>query len=85
MLPHDYFNYKFTDVASTDRSEASGTGFMDIKTNTFDRAILKKVGLENVDNFEFSRILLPDESAGFLTDKVKKEMENFEVDFDIPP
>jgi len=74
MLPHDYFNYKFTGVASTDRSEASGTGFMDIKTNTFDRAILKKVGLENADNFEFSRILLPDESAGFLTDKVKKEL-----------
>jgi len=36
MLPHDYFNYKLTGVASTDRSEASGTGFMDIKTNIFD-------------------------------------------------
>ena len=26
-------------------------------------------------NFEFSKILLPDESAGFLTDQVKKEFE----------
>jgi xylulokinase len=75
MLPHDYFNYKLTGVASTDRSEASGTGFMDIKTNIFDRQILKQIGLENVDNFEFSKILLPDESAGYLTSQIKKELD----------
>ncbi|MDA3026540.1 MAG: xylulokinase [Actinomycetota bacterium] len=75
ILPHDYFNYKFTGVASTDRSEASGTGFMDMKTNTFDRSILKKIGLEDVDKFEFSKILLPDASAGFLTDKIRNELE----------
>ena len=74
MLPHDYFNYKFTGIASTDRSEASGTGYMDIQTNTFDTTILKKVGLENIDNLEFSKILLPDQSAGFLTDKIRKEL-----------
>jgi xylulokinase len=75
ILPHDYFNYKFTGIASTDRSEASGTGFMDMKTNTFDRSILKKIGLEDVDKFEFSKILLPDTSAGFLTDKIRNELE----------
>lgn len=75
ILPHDYFNYKFTGVASTDRSEASGTGFMDMKTNTFDRSILKKIGLEDVGKFEFSKILLPDASAGFLTDKIRNELE----------
>lgn len=74
MLPHDYFNYKFTGDASTDRSEASGTGFMDTKSNTFDRNILKNIGLENVDNFEFSKILLPDESAGYLTEEIKNEL-----------
>jgi len=79
LLPHDYFNFMLTGVSSTDRSEASGTGFFDIRRNVFDKAILRDVGLENVDKFEFAKVLFADETAGNVTTTARKEL-NFAND-----
>ena len=43
MLPHDYFNYKFTNVATTDRSDATGTGYFDINTDAWDLDGLNRI------------------------------------------
>lgn len=75
MLPHDYFNFKFTNVATTDRSDATGTGYFDINTDAWDLDGLNRIDKkENWASF-LPKVLKPDEIAGRITQKIAKELE----------
>jgi len=40
MLPHDYLTWRLTGAHTTDRGDASGTGWFDPETNTYQRDLL---------------------------------------------
>ncbi|MFF0724072.1 xylulokinase [Streptomyces sp. NPDC004134] len=60
-LPHDYLTERLTGEAVTDRGDASGTGWWDAATETYDSATLEHVGLSPD---RLPRVLRPGEAAG---------------------
>ncbi|MFE0100572.1 xylulokinase [Streptomyces sp. NPDC059009] len=60
-LPHDYLTERLTGVGTTDRSDASGTGWWASATESYDEDILAMVGL---DPARLSRVVGPGEVAG---------------------
>jgi xylulokinase len=63
LLPHDYLNYRLTGVHTTDRGDASGTGWWSSATEAYDPGVL---GLPEVllDPALLPLVLDPGESAG---------------------
>ncbi|MBN2342052.1 MAG: xylulokinase [Deltaproteobacteria bacterium] len=43
LLPHDYINYLLTGVLAMEHGDASGTGLLNIRTRTWDDAVLRAV------------------------------------------
>jgi xylulokinase len=72
LLPHDYFNYRLTGVATTDRSEATGTGFFNVRTNAWDNDLLDLIGFES--DVSIPKILKNGELAGVVNQEVAKEL-----------
>ncbi|MGW1893746.1 xylulokinase [Streptomyces sp. NPDC002004] len=60
-LPHDYLTGRLTGVGTTDRSDASGTGWWASATESYDEEILALVGL---DPALLPRVVRPGEIAG---------------------
>ena len=46
ICPKDYIRFKITGIADTDVSEASGTGFFDVKNRTWHRELISLAGLD---------------------------------------
>jgi len=74
MNPHDYINYQLTGEPTTDRSDASGTGYFDLNRNSWDESLLKLVDKEKDWISCLPRVLMPDETAGFVSAKVVTEL-----------
>ena len=74
MNPHDYINYQLTGKPTTDRSDASGTGYFDLNRNSWDESLLKLVDKEKDWISCLPRVLMPDETAGFVSEKVVNEL-----------
>jgi xylulokinase len=74
MNPHDYINYQLTGKPTTDRSDASGTGYFDLNRNSWDESLLKLVDKEKDWISCLPRVLMPDETAGFVSEKVVTEL-----------
>jgi xylulokinase len=72
MLPHDWVNLRLTGDAFTDAGDASGTGWLDVSTRTYDRAAMDQVdpGL----HAWVSRIALTDAVAGTLRAEAAAEL-----------
>ncbi|MFF4173267.1 xylulokinase [Streptomyces sp. NPDC001744] len=60
-LPHDYLTERLTGRGTTDRGDASGTGWWAAATETYDEEILGRVGL---DPALLPRLVRPGEVAG---------------------
>ncbi|MDI3404134.1 xylulokinase [Streptomyces cavernicola] len=60
-LPHDYLTERLTGEATTDRGDASGTGWWASATEAYDSDVLQAVGL---DPALLPRVLRPGEAAG---------------------
>jgi len=75
MNPHDYINYRLTGRPTTDRSDASGTGYFGLKNNSWDESLLKLVDKEKDWVSCLPRVLMPDENAGLISEKVTTELE----------
>ncbi|WP_405884641.1 xylulokinase [Streptomyces sp. NBC_01384] len=60
-LPHDYLTQRLTGEGTTDRGDASGTGWWASGTETYDQEVLAHVGL---DPALLPRIVRPGEVAG---------------------
>ncbi|MGW8376660.1 xylulokinase [Streptomyces sp. ODS28] len=60
-LPHDYLTERLTGQGTTDRGDASGTGWWSSATGSYDEEILRHVGL---DPALLPRVLAPGEAAG---------------------
>ncbi|MFJ5278924.1 xylulokinase [Streptomyces parvulus] len=64
-LPHDYLTERLTGEGTTDRGDASGTGWWASGTETYDEDILARVGL---DPALLPRVVRPGEVAGTVRD-----------------
>ncbi|MFI0238578.1 xylulokinase [Streptomyces sp. NPDC016845] len=64
-LPHDYLTGRLTGDGTTDRGDASGTGWWASATETYDEEILGRVGL---DPALLPRVVGPGEVAGTVHD-----------------
>ncbi|MFS4105094.1 xylulokinase [Streptomyces sp. PD-S100-1] len=64
-LPHDYLTERLTGQGTTDRGDASGTGWWASATETYDEEILGHVGL---DPALLPRVARPGEVAGTVRD-----------------
>jgi len=68
MLPHDYLTYRLTGNHVTDRGDASGTGWFDPKTDTYQPDVLTAAGVASNEWIgRLPRVLGPSELAGQLT------------------
>lgn len=74
MNPHDYINYQLTGKPTTDRSDASGTGYFDLNRNSWDESLLKLVDKDKDWISCLPRVLMADETAGFVSEKVVTEL-----------
>lgn len=69
-LPHDWLTWRLSGVRgletlTTDRSDASGTGYFDSRTDTYRRDLLARALLrESADDIVLPRVLGPSERAG---------------------
>jgi xylulokinase len=66
MLPHDYFNFRLVGEPSTDRSDASGTGWWSPREEAYDLAVLDLLGLQLE---RLPPVLGPREAAGKVAPK----------------
>ncbi|NEB80585.1 xylulokinase, partial [Streptomyces sp. SID14478] len=64
-LPHDYLTGRLTGAATTDRGDASGTGWWASATEAYDEDVLGRVGL---DPALLPRVVGPGEIAGTVRD-----------------
>ncbi len=64
-LPHDYLTERLTGQGTTDRGDASGTGWWASATESYDEEILAHVGL---DPALLPRVVRPGEVAGTVRD-----------------
>jgi xylulokinase len=64
-LPHDYLTERLTGLGTTDRGDASGTGWWASSTEAYDEEILGRVGL---DPALLPRVVRPGEVAGTVHD-----------------
>ncbi|MEU6424212.1 xylulokinase [Streptomyces spiralis] len=64
-LPHDYLTERLTGQGTTDRGDASGTGWWASTTEAYDEEILARVGL---DPALLPRVVQPGEVAGTVRD-----------------
>ncbi|WP_086731280.1 xylulokinase [Streptomyces carpinensis] len=64
-LPHDYLTERLTGLGTTDRGDASGTGWWASATEAYDDEILSRVGL---DPALLPRVVRPGEVAGTVRD-----------------
>ncbi|WP_353946693.1 xylulokinase [Streptomyces sp. HUAS MG91] len=64
-LPHDYLTGRLTDTGTTDRGDASGTGWWAASTEAYDPDVLGRVGL---DPALLPRVVGPGEVAGTVRD-----------------
>lgn len=67
-LPHDYLNLQLTGSLTTDRSEASGSGWWSPLTGELRRDLIALAcGREHADRLTFPDVLGPSEPAGTVT------------------
>lgn len=74
LLPHDWLTFRLTGARITDRSEASGTGYFDASTETYDLDLLRLVDAHTDWAPMLPRVLAPEESAGRLSTAAAREL-----------
>lgn len=67
MLPHDYLTWRLCGEHVTDRGDASGTGWFDPATGTYDADLVAAAGADLDPATALPRVLGPTEAAGTLT------------------
>ncbi len=67
LLPHDWLTFRLTGERVTDRSEASGTGYYDASTGTYDFDILELIDPDRCWAPMLPRVLGPEEPAGTVS------------------
>ena len=74
LLPHDYLTYRLTGQYTTDRSEASGTGYFDADANTYLFDFLAHIDPAKDWPSMVPRVLGPEEAAGTVLPEVAAEL-----------
>jgi xylulokinase len=74
-LPHDWLNFRLTGSLTTDRGDASGSGWWSPATGEVRRDLLAlAVGEAEAGRLQVPTVLGPDEPAGFLTEVAAAEL-----------
>lgn len=75
LLPHDYLNFRLTGEYVTDRSEASGTGYFNSRTNQWNIGSLEECFGQTKEWAKLMpRVLGPEEQAGALTIQAAQQL-----------
>lgn len=75
-LPHDWLNFQLTGELTTDRGDASGTGWWSPRTNRYRRDLLAHaVGEEHAERLSLPEVRMASEPAGALTDSAAKFLQ----------
>lgn len=69
LLPHDYINFWLTGEKTTERGDASGTGYFDINKRCWSALALQCIDSERELLSYLPRIISADQSAGLLSAK----------------
>ncbi|MEL0139039.1 MAG: FGGY family carbohydrate kinase, partial [Acidimicrobiaceae bacterium] len=64
LLPHDWLTMRLTGEMTTDRGDASGTGYFDPVENRYVESVLHTVDADRDWSTVTPRVLAPTESAG---------------------
>jgi xylulokinase len=74
-LPHDYVTFRLTDELTTDRSDASGTGWWSAAEETYRRELLALATYESfADRVKLPTVLGPNHLAGHLSECAASEL-----------
>ncbi len=74
-LPHDYLNLRLTGRLTTDRGEASGSGWWSSISESYRRDLLALAVGDNIaGRLELPVVIGPDQFAGHLTDEAAKAL-----------
>lgn len=74
-LPHDYLNLRLTGRLTTDRGEASGSGWWSSISESYRRDLLAlAVGNDVAERLELPEVIGPDEIAGRLSDEAARAL-----------
>lgn len=75
LLPHDYLTFRLTGEYVTDRSEASGTGYFNSVTNTYDIELLRECFGDVLPwRHLFPAVGAPSQRAGTVTVQAAREL-----------
>ena len=70
VMPKDYIRYRLTGKTATDVSDASGTGFFDVRSSTWADGLLERL---DIDISIFPDVVESDAVSGYVTDKAAEE------------
>ncbi|MBD1551744.1 xylulokinase [Pseudomonas typographi] len=74
LLPHDYLNHWLTGQHCSEYGDASGTGYFNVRTRQWDRALLRHIDPSGRLEAALPRLLGPDESVGRLRPDVARRL-----------
>jgi len=74
LLPHDYINFYLTGEKVMERGDASGTGFLDVRSGRWCSEVLAAVDDERDLMLSLPRLAEPDQFIGRLTTSVAAEL-----------
>ncbi|UFH50943.1 xylulokinase [Pseudomonas sp. KNUC1026] len=74
LLPHDYLNFWLTGEHCAEYGDASGTGYFNIRTRTWDLALLRHISPDGQLESALPRLLQADEAVGRLRPEVAREL-----------
>lgn len=75
LLPHDYLNYYLTGERCMEAGDASGTGFLDIRTRSWSEKMLAAIDPDRDLSECLPDVRLDNESIGELLPSVAKELD----------
>lgn len=74
LLPHDYLNYWFTGEFVMECGDASGTGFMDVRSKEWSDVVLDKIDDAGFLRQALPKIIRSDEPAGIIREDLAHEL-----------
>ncbi|MDC7248417.1 MAG: xylulokinase [Sphaerochaetaceae bacterium] len=73
LLPHDYINYYLTNIISTDPSEASGTGYYDVRTHKYSDKMLNVIDPTGALKSKLPKVYNWETPIGYIRPEIAKK------------
>jgi len=74
LLPHDYLNYWLTGRACAEYGDASGTGYFDVRSRTWDRALLRHIDPSGRLEAALPQLIEADQAVGTILPAIAERL-----------